>query len=75
MHTLDDKLEPKAVRKLEIISGPGRRRTWTREEKARIVEESGKPPAKTAFRDLALWRALRSISSITRYARSPKAGR
>jgi transposase len=40
VHTLDDKLEPKAVRRLEVITGAGRRRAWSREEKARIVEET-----------------------------------
>jgi len=40
VHTLDDKLEPKAVRRLELITGTGRRRAWSREEKARIVEET-----------------------------------
>lgn len=45
MHMLDDKLEPKAVRRLEVITGAGRRRTWTREQKARIVEETLAPSA------------------------------
>lgn len=45
MHTLDDKLEPKAVRRLELITGAGRRRTWSREEKARVVEETLAPGA------------------------------
>lgn len=45
MHTLDDKLEPRAVRRLELITGSGRRRAWSREEKARIVEETLAPGA------------------------------
>lgn len=45
MHTHDDKLEPKAVRRLELITGTGRRRAWSREEKARIVEETLAPDA------------------------------
>jgi transposase len=40
VHTHDDKLEPKAVRRLELITGTGRRRAWSREEKARLVEET-----------------------------------
>lgn len=36
MRTHDDKLEPKAIRRLELITGTGRRRAWSREEKARI---------------------------------------
>jgi transposase len=45
VHTHDDKLEPKAIRRLELITGTGRRRAWSHEEKARIVEETLAPDA------------------------------
>jgi transposase len=40
--TLDHKLEPEVtgVRRLEVISGTGRRRRFTEEFKARVVEET-----------------------------------
>lgn len=52
-HTLEHKLESKAgstgdtgvVRRLELISGTGRRRQWSSEEKARILLESLEPDA------------------------------
>src|SRR3990172_2799010 len=33
------------VRRIELITGAGRRRRWSRDDKARIVEESLKPGA------------------------------
>lgn len=53
-HTLERKLESKAdeadeagvaVRRLELITGTGRRRQWSTDEKARILVESLKPGA------------------------------
>jgi transposase len=45
--TLDHKLEPEAtaVRRLEVISGTGRRRQFTEDFKARVVEETLVPGA------------------------------
>ena len=42
MSTLDHKLEPEvtAVRRLEVITGTGRRRRFTEDFKARVVEET-----------------------------------
>jgi transposase len=39
---LDDKLEPKpsATRRIEVFTGTGRRRRWSSDEKARILEET-----------------------------------
>jgi transposase len=37
---LDHKLEPKAVRRVEVISGPGGRRRFPDDEKARIIDEA-----------------------------------
>ena len=34
------KSKPHAVRRVEVFTGAGRRRTWTAEQKARIVAES-----------------------------------
>jgi hypothetical protein len=39
VQTYDDKLEPKAIRRLELITGTGRPRAWSHEDKARMVEE------------------------------------
>jgi len=52
-HTLEHKLESKAgragdagiVRRLELISGAGRRRQWSADDKARILLESLEPGA------------------------------
>jgi transposase len=43
--TLDHMLEPKAVRRLEVITGTGGRRRFPDDEKARIVEETLVPGA------------------------------
>lgn len=42
---LDHKLEPKAVRRIEVITGPGGRRRFPDDEKARIIEEALVPGA------------------------------
>jgi transposase len=42
---LDHKLEPKAVRRVEVITGPGGRRRFADDEKARIIEEALVPGA------------------------------
>jgi transposase-like protein len=50
-HTFDTKADAKAgagvtaVRRIELITGTGRRRQWSEDEKARIVIESLKPGA------------------------------
>jgi transposase len=50
-HTLDDKLDTNAgvgaqeVRRIEVITGVGRRRRWSTETKASIVRESLEPGA------------------------------
>lgn len=54
-HTLERKLEssaddapadaPSPVRRIELITGAGRRRRWSRAEKARILVESFEPDA------------------------------
>ena len=47
MSTLDHKLEPEVtpVRRLEVITGAGRRRRFTEDFKARVVEETLAPGA------------------------------
>ena len=47
MSTLDHTLEPKAtaVRRLEVITGAGRRRRFSADDKARIIEETLVPSA------------------------------
>jgi transposase len=40
---LDHTLKPEAVRRLEVITGTGRRRQFSNEDKARIVEETLAP--------------------------------
>ena len=45
MSTLDHMLEPKAVRRLEVITGAGGRRRFPDDEKARILEETFAPGA------------------------------
>jgi transposase len=41
----DHKLEPKAVRRIEVITGPGGRRRFPDDEKARIIDEALVPGA------------------------------
>lgn len=45
MSMLDHKLEPKAVRRIEVITGSGGRRRFADDEKARIIEEALVPGA------------------------------
>lgn len=45
MSMLDHKLEPKAVRRVEVITGPGGRRRFPDDEKARIIDEALVPGA------------------------------
>ena len=46
MSMLDDMVDPpRAVRRLEVITGAGGRRRWSEAEKARIVEEASAPGA------------------------------
>lgn len=43
MSMLDHTLKPEPVRRLEVITGTGRRRQFSNEDKARIVEETLAP--------------------------------
>ncbi len=45
MSMLDHKLEPKAVRRVEVITGPGGCRRFPDDEKARIIDEALVPGA------------------------------
>lgn len=45
MSMLDHTLKPPAVRRLEVISGTGRRRRFSDDDKARIIEETLAPGA------------------------------
>ena len=45
MSTLDHTLKPEAVRRLEMITGTGRRRRFSDDDKVRIVEETLVPGA------------------------------
>ena len=45
MSTLDHMLEPKSVRRLEVITGTGGRRRFSDDEKARILEQTLAPGA------------------------------
>ncbi|WP_150108577.1 transposase [Methylobacterium sp. 4-46] len=45
MSGLDLTLEPERVRRFEVITGAGGRRTWSAEAKARILEETLLPGA------------------------------
>ncbi len=58
MSTLDHKLEPevKEVRRLEVIAGTGRRRRFTEDFKAQVVEETLAPGAVVS--DIARRRGL-----------------
>jgi transposase len=42
---LDHTLEPPPVRRIEVITGSEKRRRWTDNEKARVVEETLRPDA------------------------------
>ena len=45
MSTLDHTLKPEAVRRLEVITGTGRRRRFSKDDKASIIEETLAPDA------------------------------
>ena len=45
MSTLDHTLKPEAVRRLEVITGTGRRRRFSKDDKACIIEETLAPGA------------------------------
>ena len=45
MSMLDHTLKPEAVRRVEVITGTGRRRRFSDDDKARIVEETLAPGA------------------------------
>lgn len=45
MSTLDHTLKPEAVRRVEVITGTGRRRRFSADDKARLVEETLAPGA------------------------------
>lgn len=45
MSMLDHKLEPKTVRRVEVITGPGGRRRFANDEKGRIIEAALVPGA------------------------------
>ena len=45
MSMLDHTLKPETVRRLEVISGTGRRRRFSKDDKARIIEETLAPGA------------------------------
>jgi len=42
---LDRTLEPSPVRRIEVITGSEKRRRWTDDEKARVIEETLRPDA------------------------------
>jgi transposase len=73
--TLDHKLEPEvtAVRRLEVISGTGRRRQFTEDFKARIVEETLVPGV--IISDIARQHGLtpQQVFTWRRQARQPLA--
>ena len=43
MSRLDHTLEPSPVRRIEVITGSEKRRRWTDDEKARVIEETLRP--------------------------------
>ena len=45
MHTLDHTFEPELLRRVEVITGVGRRRTYSAAFKAQVVEETLAPDA------------------------------
>jgi transposase len=52
-------------RRVEILTGPGRRRRWSAEEKARIVEETLVPGARVSeVADARPWPSMRSMQTI-----------
>ena len=75
MSTLDHKLEPEvtAVRRLEVISGTGRRRRFSEDFKARVVEETLVPGAIVS--EVARRRGLtpQQVFTWRRQARQPPA--
>ena len=46
MDSVNDDAKGVGYRRVEVLTGPGRRRSWSDEEKARIVAETAEPGAK-----------------------------
>ena len=46
MDSAKDKAKDIGYRRVEVLTGPSRRRSWSEEEKARIVGETAAPGAK-----------------------------
>lgn len=74
MSMLDHTLKPEPVRRLEVITGTGRRRRFSEDYKARIVEETLAPGAVVS--DVARRHGLTPQQLFTwrRQARQPAAG-
>ena len=83
----DAKVDAKGgIRRIELLTGPGRRRRWSAEEKARIVEETLVPGARVSEvarrwqvcpQQVFTWRhaARRDVAALPREtARPPAAG-
>src|SRR5579864_7618961 len=71
-------------RRIEILTGPGRRRRWSAEEKARVVEETLVPGARVSEvarrwqvcpQQVFAWRhaARRDVAAMARETASPAA--
>ena len=74
MSMLDHTLKPEPVRRLEVITGTGRRRRFSEDYKARIVEETLAPGAVVS--DVARRHGLtpQQLFGWRRQARQPAAG-
>jgi transposase len=46
MDSANDDAKGAGYRRVEVLTGPGRRRSWSDDEKARIVAETAEPGAK-----------------------------
>lgn len=70
-HIAQHNAEPKRLRRIEVITGTGRRRRWSLAEKARIVAESFAPGAVVA--DVARRHEL-SAQHLTLWRRQAREG-
>jgi transposase len=72
--TLDHTLKPEAVRRLEVITGTGRRRRFSKDDKASIIEETLAPGVVVSEVARRHGLTLQQLFGWRRQARLPAAG-
>jgi hypothetical protein len=74
MDSVNDDAKGVGYRRVEVLTGPGRRRSWSDDEKARIVAETAEPGAKVTevARPPGEWRQASGPSQPAHPHRPPR---